>query len=357
MESLAAEPERFGFHQAVRLLEAQRPDAVPVGDGHDWNAEAVRFRGRLERSFPAADLTALTPAKGPAPPTLTVAFMGLAGAFGPLPAPLAELILERARRGDEGARDFLDIFHHRLLSILARAKRAHTPVLQGGRNWRNAGDESARGPRGRGRPEDSAFADYLWALLGLLTPGLRTSLGRKPHARMGGQERSLLALAGLLNQWPVSLHAVERVMETHFGLKVRGVPLVGRWIPLAADQRTSLGRFGTNNALGQGAVLGGKVWDQSAAIRLDLGPMALSRMRAFLPGGDAHRAARTLLGFMLGGSVEVDMALHLPPREVPGTRLSADPAKAAALGWTSFVTTRLRRRPGLATLRLGALGG
>ncbi|HSV28450.1 MAG TPA: type VI secretion system baseplate subunit TssF, partial [Candidatus Omnitrophota bacterium] len=339
IERLAAEPQRFDFNQALAILEAAAPGCVPVGEGRDPAREAVRLRGWIGREFPASDVADFKPATKGEPQELTVAFLSLAGAFGPLPPPMSELVLERHRRHDDANRDFLDVFNHRLLSIWARAKRTHVPTLQ------------------KGRPDETGFAAMVMALLGLGTEGLRTSLDREARSRLHGFERALLEPAALMNQRPVSLHAVEALVAHYLSLPVKGTPLVGRWLNLEADQTTVIGKGGRNAVLGQGAVLGTKVWDQAAAIRLEIGPLTLGRMIGLLPGGDANRAVHTLLGYALGGSTDVEMKLVMPPRQVPPTRLTANrKRRPARLGQTSWLTTRPRKEPGIVTLRLGAPG-
>lgn len=336
---LAEEPHRFALLQAVRLAEFARADAVPVGQGFDPAREALRLKGSLSRGFPASDVEAWAPAEdGDGRPALTSAFLSLGGAFGPLPPPVAELALERSRRGDAGMGDFLDLFNHRLLSLFVRAKRAHRPALQ------------------PGRPEETQFAALMWALLGLGTPGLRQSSGRRPRLRLHGHERALLECVGLLNQRPISLHAIERLLSHAFAVPVRGTPYVGRWLRLDPDQTTALGR--RNSGLGQGAVLGRRVWDQSAAIRLELGPLSFNRLVRLLPGTETHRALRSLLAYALNGATDVELKLVVPPGQVPPMRLwTANPRRAPRLGWTSWLTTRPRKTPGEVTLDMGAPGG
>lgn len=332
---LISEPQSFALLQAVALAERLVPDAVPVGEGFDPRREAVRLLGVLGQGFPASDVAAWTPGTEGERPGLVSAFLSLGGAAGPLPPPLAELAHDRARRGDPAIRDFLGLFNHRLLSLFVRVKRLHRPALQ------------------PGRPGDGPFAALVWALLGLRTPGLRTSLARRPRARLGGYQMALLDCVGLLNQRPVSLHALERLLAHTFDLPVRGTPFVGRWLRLDSDQQTVLGRMGRNIALGQGAMLGRRVWDQGAAVRLDVGPMPLSRLAALLPGSSGHGALRVLLGFALSGGADVEVRLHVPADQVPVSRLSAtQPRRAARLGWTSWLSTRPRAEPGVVSLWL-----
>ena len=337
IDRLRSEPQSFALLQAVRLAELHHPRAIPLGQGFDPRHEAVRLRGTLSQAFAASDVEAWRDGDGEAPPELVSAFLSLGGAFGPLPPPYSELGLERARRGDTGIRDFLDVFNHRLLSLFVRAKRAHRPVLQ------------------PGRPEDTDFAALLWALLGLGTPGLRHARSTQRTPRLPGLDHILLACVGLLNQRPVSAHAIERTLAHALGTPVRLTPFIGRWVKLDDDQATVLGPLGRNSVLGGDAVLGRRVWDQSAAIRLDLGPMTLRQMVPLLPGSKRHALLREILGFTLGGQIEAEIKMVLPPKQVPLSRLWATaPARMPRLGWTSWLTTRSRTQPGEVVLRLGS---
>jgi type VI secretion system protein ImpH len=312
-EQLFAESHRFDFFQAVRLLEAVASAPAGVGEGVRAEQEAVNFRSSLGTAFPASEIDGIRPSSDPhQPPEMTVNFIGLAGAFGPLPRPLSERVLDRARRHDTAGRDFLDIFNHRLASLYYRVRQRHRAAL------------SRRGP------EHSHFARYLFALIGLATKGLQ--------GRLDLPDRALLHYAGLLALMPRSLHAVERIVAAYFGVRVKGAALLGRWMALGADQETRLGASGRNSRLGAGVILGTRFWDQSAAIRLDLGPLDLATFRRFLPGGDAHRALHGLLGFVAGHKTQCEVHLLLAAAEVPPLRVS--PAAGGRLGWTSWLTTR-----------------
>lgn len=332
-EQLRDEPYRFALLQAVQISEAANPDAIPLGTGFNPDREALIFRGSLSQNFPASDLEGWRDNPRTGQPELTSAFLSLGGAFGPLPPPYSELARDRARRGDTGIRDFLDIFHHRLLSVFVRIKRAHRPALQ------------------NKLPQDTGFSRYLWALTGLLTPGLRHSMGRKQRARLPGLDPVLLTCSGLINQRPVSAHMLEQVLTCAFAIPVRIASFAGRWMALDTAQTTVLGRGGRNCRLGENAVAGQQVWDQSAAITIRLYPQTLSQMCQLLPGSLQHRQLRDLTGYLLGDLTRSDTELVLPAAEVPQSRLTSDAGAAPRLGWTSWLGTGPRTRDGV--VRLG----
>jgi type VI secretion system protein ImpH len=344
IELLADEPYRFDSRQAVRVLERIAPGRVPVGLRGDPSDEAVAFRSSLSSAFPASDIDRIEMlpqsngvwANG-GRPVVTVNFLGLAGAFGPLPVGLTELVARRARRGDTASRDFLDIFNHRLISLMIRSWRLFRLALQGT------------------SPEETSFAYYLFALLGLATEGMRTTRGRHPHNRLDGLDRSLLGLTGLLNQRPVSLHAVERTLAVHFALPVRAVPLQGAWLQLEPEQRTAIGPGGRNQALGRDALVGGRVWDQEAGILIALGPMGFREAFAFLPTGTGFAQMRVLLGFILGDAFDVRLQLTIRPQSVPASKLGK--TGSMRLGWTAWLSSRRRSEPAVATIVLCAASG
>ena len=191
---LFAEGHRFNFYQAVRLLEQIRPQAAPLGEGARPNREAVRFTSRVRFDFPSTDIDDIRASESDRPNEMVVNLMGLAGCLGPLPAPYTEWILDRVREKDTAFRDFLDIFNHRLVSLLYRVRKVH-----------RIGFDTRR-------PDQTPFAGYAFALLGLGTPGLR--------GRMGTEDRALLHYAGLLGGHARSAVGLEVLLSDHFEIPV-----------------------------------------------------------------------------------------------------------------------------------------
>jgi type VI secretion system protein ImpH len=315
---------RFDFLQAVRLLELvhrrRADDARAAGDvppdrtiaGSEISG-AVRFRSRVSLGFPAADLAGVEAPGHPGGPfTVTVDFMGLAGITGPLPHPLTWLVIERSAKGDDGPRDFLDIFNHRLVELMYAARKKHRPAL-------------ATTP-----PEEAPLAETLFALAGLGTGGMRTRL----EAR-GVPDRALLTYAGLLAQRPRSMHGLETMLEDYFGVRVRGRQFRGRWLALEPEDRTRIGAAGAHRTLGRSAVLGSRFWDQQAAFELELGPLGRREMMRFLPTGSAWMPLCQLVRFWVGVDLEFTVRLVLRRDEVPRMRLNG----RRRLGWTSWLST------------------
>lgn len=297
---LVAEPYRFDTHQAARVLEAWRGRA---------RLAPVRYRSSLSMAFPLSDIEAVRPGTQAKPPEVTVNYIGLGGAMGPLPTPYTEYVSEAARRGHGAARDFLDLFNHRLVTASLDLGRLYRPALQAQ------------------LPQASQHAARLRALLGLATPSL---VERDPRLTA-----SLLPLAGLLNQAPLSAHAIERAVSSQFGVPARVTPFRGGWMEIPRGQCSSLGGRGRHQRLGRTAMLGGRVWDQSANIALTLGPVSAARAGRFLPGSTGHYRLAKLLRFLVSDTIGVEIRLRIDKASVPRARLGG--SGRMRLGWSAWL--------------------
>jgi type VI secretion system protein ImpH len=302
---LADQPWQFEFYQAMRLLDAlqrQLGSAAPLEN----STQTVRFQSRVDFGFPASELQELSLDSDP--PCLTVNFLSLAGAHGPLPTPYTEMILDAAARQDHTAIDFLDIFNSRLVWLLYRARQAHHPGM------------TARAPH------EGRTAKYLFSLIGLGQNGLRE--------RLNIPDRSLLHYSGLLANRVRSATGLERLLSDYFELPVQVTQFQGVWRELEAAQQTTLGQYGSNRCLGGDAVLGRRVWDQGGGISIALGPLDGERFAAFLPRRSASRTLCELARFYLGLDYQVQIRLLLKPADVPQSEIGK-----ARLGYSSWLNS------------------
>ena len=339
---LFAEGYRFDFFQAVRLLEmihaaeAQTDSyassligemgsgrRLAPGEGADPSKEIVRFSSTVSLDFPASDVAEVRSgkkAKGPAemvdqfkkqemPASMSVNFLGLAGCLGTLDIPTTELVLQRASRNDNALKDFLDIFNHRLISLLYRIRKHH-----------RVGIDVAT-------PGDDRIANYLYSFIGLGTAKLK--------GRMHVRDRALLYYAGLLSQEPRSMVGLERLLADYFQVKVEGRQFVGDWFELEESQCTVIGRRGRNQRLGRDpVVLGTRVWDQQARFEIHLGPLSLKQFVSFLPTGWLFGVLCDLIRFYVKDEFEFSIRLILNADDIPNTQLKAAHPE---LAWTTWL--------------------
>jgi type VI secretion system protein ImpH len=311
-EALFEEGHLFGFEQALHLLELIYKDRTPVAEGVDPDREVVRMRSNVRFDFPASEVETITEADGDEPASMTVNIMGLAGALGPLPPWVTELAMDRSARGDRGLADFLDLFNHRLLSLLYRARKKHRPALDG-----------RTGDKGR-------MASALFALIGLGTPHTRGALGIS--------DRALLAFSGILAMRQRSMTGLERILACHFDVGAEIVPFQGRWSWFDESETTRIGATGRHQLLGQGAVLGVRTWDPESSFEVRLGPLTAKQFNDLLPRKTWFRAAVSLVRFYVGEDLGFTFRLLLQAPDVPELRLGRK--GGSALGWKSWLKSR-----------------
>jgi type VI secretion system protein ImpH len=305
---------QFTFLQAMWLLHRSYPGAVPVGQEGPPSEELVRLRPSASLAFPPSDLESLQQRDTRPPFRLTTTFMGLYGTHSPLPSFYSEEILRRCSDNEEHTlRAFIDLFNHRLISLLYRGVLKYRGQLL----WqRGARDE---------------FSWRLFALSGLATESAVASTGL--------DSQRLLRYAGTLSHRPRSASAIASVLSTWFGaLPVTLRQCVARWVYLSDDMRSTLGRHGCR--LGDDATIGRRVRDFSGKYRICIGAVDFDTYLTFLPGSDnlrtVHDLTRTVAGEILEHDVEITVRAEDTPRF--GVALN----RHAYLGWT----TGLYSRPG-----------
>jgi type VI secretion system protein ImpH len=304
-------PGSFDFFQAVRLLRIISPEP-----------DAVRFHANPSLDFPPSQIESLE--LSDIGPHLTVNFLGLVGPMGALPYFYSELVDHRAREKDPALKAFLDIFHHRLITLFYEAWERHRfPAL-----WeRNAPD---------------GVSTALRALLGLGTPGLT--------GRQKVSDKVLMFYAGLLILQSRPASALEQLLEDYFQVPALVHQFTGSWYMLAEAQQCRLGNESCSEQLGIGAIVGDAVWNQQSRVRIRLGSMPLARYREFLPGGNAYEEATSVMDFFTNRQFDCELQLALDREEVPPFELGAE----LPLGWCSWLKTeRFVNDPDDAILAIG----
>jgi len=325
-------PFRFAFYQAVRLLERFLPERTPVGEFAPPAREVARFGAHPSLAFPASEIQAMDWSES-GPAHVTVNFMGLTGPEGVLPNPYTALIIERLRASDTSARDFLDIFNHRIISLFYQA-------------WRKYRFDVAyeRGERHR-------FSRQLLSLIGLGTEGLQD--------RQAIPDDALVYYAGMLAARPRSAQALRQILADYFDVPVQIEQFAGCWNHLDPDIQCRFAE-GTSDSerLGLGAVVGDAVWSQQSRVRITLGPLNLERYLDFLPGGSCWDAFRAWAWFFSNEQFDFEVKLVLQRDEVPACEVGADGASGPRLGWVSWVKSApLGRDPGDTVLALETVKG
>jgi type VI secretion system protein ImpH len=323
IERLLAEPQRFEFFQAVRLLLLWLGEqGVPPRRALERH---LRFRNSLALGFPAGQVEAIAPGAAPdgLPPQfhLTPTFMGLLGAHGALPGHVTERIAAwEAGQPDaqlaEAPRAFLDIFTTRMLALFYGAWRKYR--VEHSVTAADGGD---------------GFLPLLLALAGF-SPGA---------AHEAVDDATLARYAGVLRQRPASAVVLARVLSHHFGVPIALEEGIGFWDALSASEQSRLGGAPCHPGaahpgaiLGQAAVLGERCWRPDLRVRVRIGPLRRAQFERFLPHADGARALRTMLGLFAAPTLSYEVVLVLAHSELRPVRLAGGPQR---LGRDSFLIT------------------
>jgi type VI secretion system protein ImpH len=318
---IAGRVRDFDFFQLLNLLERSLAGAAPIGRQGPVKREAVRLRPELSLGFPCADFSTADWREEPDATQrlrLTVTFLGLYGADSPLATHFTERLLISKDNADDyekddRVREFLDLFHHRLLSLLYRVwiKYRHYATFQ---------------PDGR-----DPISLVIRGFMGIGTDHLDDKLG-VPAVR-------LFRYAGILLQRPRSATGLAGQLRDYFP----GVPFdiescVGRWLRIDPADQNRLGRGGCT--LGQDFLVGQRMFDRSGKFRVKVGPLGFEAFSRFLPGGSAAAEIAQVVRFYCTDPLDFDLHVTLRGEEVPDLPL----AGTGVLGRLSQ-TTWLKSQP------------
>lgn len=320
IHSLAENCKGNSFFKTVWLLQHLHSDRPNVGHNGPMAAEVIRFRSNASLSFPIADVAHIELLKEDVTPKgefalkkalFDVNFIGLYGSITPLPVFYTEDIIQ----GDpekSTVRDFLDIFHHRLISYFYRSfeKYRYFYVY-------------------KSRAKDQ-FSNWMYSLIGLGHEKLREIDSVDWHR--------LLSFVGLLGMHSHSASTLESVISYYFGnIPVTVGQCIGKLISIEETERMQLGL--KNCALGTHTTLGGHIYDRSSYFKLTIGPMDYKYYREFLPNGKNYATLRHLVQFILRDPLGFDVELLLKGGQIPGLLLESQ--GECQLGCSTWLGERL----------------
>jgi type VI secretion system protein ImpH len=137
---------------------------------------------------------------------------------------------------------------------------------------------------------------------------------------------------------------LEAILTDFFSRPVRVEQFCGRWLPLAAEERTSLGTRaepqGRFCQLGTSATVGARVWDVQSSFRLHIGPLDYQQFIRFMPDGAEMKQLAELTELYVGQALGFDVRLTLKKEAVPMCRLAGPDDQRPRLGWNTWLKQR-----------------
>jgi type VI secretion system protein ImpH len=301
------------FFEVVAALERLSPGAVRVGGDGPPGREAVRFRHDPSMGFSAGDITSAVlrnNVSGESRVDLVCTFLGLTGAIGPLPLHICGEVAHEELAGGNRRR-FLDVFHHRLLSLLYRLWSRLDLVAE----------------------IDSATRDA-WSARALCLAGYDLAGAASDPVPIADRLHLLPATLGLprtAHGLRLGLLRVLKVQDPEFEVRIE--QFTGGFVALDPAHRMRLGR--PTAVLGQTSVLGSRMRDPASAIRLHLGPLPAADSSDYLAGGRQFRMIEAFVDSFVREPLDYELRLYLGGGRRPGFRLSKHAAEP--LGRRSFL--------------------
>lgn len=298
-------PWESGFLGLMRALSA-RTQTLPVpGSAQRPSQEHYRLGQTAQMTFSPREIASLSIRDA----RLEVQLFGL-GIWGPqgtMPLHLTELAWSRSEQHDDRTLvDFVDIFHHRALSLFWRA-------------WFISQDTASLD-----RKEDESFSFYIASLVGL-DPAQRGETALPMHAR--------LASSAHLIREARNPEGVTGALHYYFDIPVTLEEFAPQWIRLNPAETSRLGDATCALHLGDGAVLGETLQDRQHKFSLTLGPLTLAQYMGFSPWGEDLPALCEWVRNFTGFEFAWDVQLLLRADEMPETSLNG----SHQLGYASWL--------------------
>ena len=255
-------------------------------------------------------------------PKFYVQNFGLLGPNGALPLHYTEHAYTRVHQwNDRTFSEFLDVFHHRAYLLFYRA-------------WAQAQPHIAYH-----RPLHNPFAQRVNSLVG---HGAQTSWGREDlptHFRAG--------LAGHFTRRTRTQEGLACVLSACTGQAVEVQPFVAQWLQLAPQAGLGI--------LGQGAMLGSRVWCAQSKVNVHIGPMPYASYLHLLPKTTGRTQLVQTTHAYLGLEFDCEFKLLIKPEQIPPAHLNG----LSQLGRTTWLGSpqghRCRKAPAMVRVKCPAI--
>lgn len=287
----------FNFFQAVRLTERLNNETDSTFHDARASEEIIRFQARRSMSFAPSDIHTISHQKDDQADHhyrthMVVTFMGLFGPSSPLPAHLNEMVVNQASDNSDLA-DFLDLFNHRLISMLVRIwRRSRYPVSF----QSDLSDDISR---------------VISAMIGV--DGADHDL----------RNQVLFANSPLMVMRSMSASVVADIVSDALqGVDVNIDEFTPRKANILPEQRWMLGTRAS--ALGVDAMPGEFVHDPTGKFTLNVGPVSLVEFRSLLFGRSNHEKIEKLLNQIVQGNLIHQINLSILETEAPQWKLGED---------------------------------
>lgn len=317
VEQVRQAPYEHDFYLALRQIECLSRAVPRIGETLHISEDPVRLGQEPSMVFAPATFSKVVNANEHRPARLLQWAIGLLGPQGPMPLHLTEYTHERVLNfHDQTFACFLDIFHHRILSMFYRTWAQAQPTVS------------------FDRQDEDRFSDYLASVFGLGFASLED--------RDEMPDLAKLYFAGRLSAQTKCPEGLVAILKHIMRLPVVIHEFFAHWMVIPHEYRWHLGTDDARGALGVSATVGERVWDCQSRFRIVMGPMGFRDYVCLLPKGDSLQRLVDVVRNYVGDEISWDVQLVLNRDEVPPLTLGV----MGRLGWTTWLgSDRMRRDP------------
>lgn len=303
-KTLWESPGSFAFSQAVKIVKGDLQQR-----GVQKPEEKLRFQINPDLSFPPSDIEDIEVYEKDGSPrvAMTMNVMGLHGAGSPLPSYFTEYVAQHQDEPD-ALRDLMDLFNHKLVSILYHIWRKYRYFEQ---YEAGATDKLSR---------------RFFGVIGMGYNELRTA----EHIDW----EKLFAYMGLISFKSDAAGSLESTLRHYFSHPTVYVqPCIHRVVDIPKDQQCKLGV--ANFQLNSTFVLGEQVPDQTGKFRVQVTHLTWEKFVSFLPDTTTFREFGVLVKSILKSRLEFDLELRLLKEEIRPFQLGEE--SGTRLGWSTWL--------------------
>lgn len=292
LEGMQSEAYRYDFYQALRLLEKQLPNQAQFGKSKRLRDEPVRLIQKPTLRFAPAALSECKPKQQAEIWELAVEFFGMFGPNGPLPLHLTEYARDRIHQEkDPTFAAFVNVFHHRLLTLFYRAWADAQPTVH------------------FDRPDQDRYAQYVGSFVGIGFFSLLENDSLPDSAKW--------YYGGLMSAHSRHAEGLRQIVSEFFEVPAQIEEFIGQWVEIPEGYRFKLGEDPDSATLGVSCTLGSHAWDCQQKFRLRIGPLTREQFERLLPGSPSHERMLDLIRNYVGDSLQFEIQWILRRDETP----------------------------------------
>ncbi|MDR2500381.1 MAG: type VI secretion system baseplate subunit TssG, partial [Treponema sp.] len=304
-------PDFWGF---IRKLDNAKASGPRLGHGKTPGEENVRFGQAPYLNFPPTEIAGIIEGGRQAgvDATVIVYFFGLLGVNGPMPREFTSYVFRRSHNYyDNTWRRFLDIIHHRFLSLYYRAFAANQQALS------------------FDRPDQDPITDIIKALAGF-PPGKGYTERQEQGVLSAAEHFSFL----VKNRW-----GLEDALRRSFGFNLTIREFVPAAYDIPPENYAVLGK--KNSSLGVNLQIGRTYMTITGKFEIHIGPLSFEEYRKFMSMKSGFSHLTSLTALYLDRPLDYTVVFSVLRDTIPLAQLGFDLEEARwdppQLGYTCWI--------------------